>query len=198
MHHGEWEFKFGNTKGMIQPSAEFNTNWSVSCDTIAWELELRLDRTQGIHGLLEAFEKQYDFRVRRAGRLMFGDLPVLLARAGSVLLGGNGPDRLDLEYRLDGAFDHWLLDEFQDTSNVQWHAVNLIDEVVQDASGQRTFFCVGDQKQSVYQWRGGDPKLFDRLEANYGQAREGEFASEQLNESFRSVQLFSKWSIGVW
>ena len=195
MHHGEWEFKFGNTKGMIQPSAEFGHKLErVLRYCIAWEMELRLDRTQGIHGLLDAFEKQYDFRVRRAGRLMFGDMPVLLAPvAGSVLLGGNGPDRLDLEYRLDGAFDHWLLDEFQDTSNVQWHAIaNLIDEVVQDASGQRTFFCVGDQKQSVYQWRGGDPKLFDRLEANYGQAREGEFASEQLNESFRSCPAVLK------
>ncbi|MAE32250.1 MAG: hypothetical protein CMO43_11800 [Verrucomicrobiales bacterium] len=189
MHLGDWEFKFGSTKAMIRPSVEFGHKLErVLRYCIAWELEIRLARTSGIHGLLDAFEKQYDSRVRRTGRLTFSDLPVLLAPTGGRgLLGGSGPDRLDLEYRLDGAFDHWLLDEFQDTSTVQWRAVaNLIDEVVQDASGERTFFCVGDQKQSVYQWRGGDPQLFDRVEAFYGQAGADEFVSDKLNESWRS------------
>ena len=53
-------------------------------------------------------------------------------------------DQLELEYRLDGTFDHWLLDEFQDTSGIQWRAMaNLIDEVVQDPSGERSFFLRG-------------------------------------------------------
>jgi len=189
MHLGDWEFKFGTAKAVVRPSVEFGHKLErVLRYCMAWELEVRLARTQGIHGLLDAFEKHYDSRVRRAGRLIFSDMPLLLAPArGRVLLGGNGPDRLDLEYRLDGAFDHWLLDEFQDTSNAQWRAVvNLIDEVVQDPSGERTFFCVGDQKQSVYQWRGGDPKLFDRLEAFYGQAEADEFVARSLNESWRS------------
>ena len=186
---GDWEFKFGNTKAINKPSAKFGQKLArILHYCIAWELEMRLARTQGIHGLLVAFERQYDSRIRRAGRLMFSDLPLLLAPPdGQVLLGGNMPERLDLEYRLDGAFDHWLLDEFQDTSNVQWRAVaNLIDEVIQDSSGKRTFFCVGDQKQSVYQWRGGDPKLFDRLQDFYSQAGTDEFVVRSLNESWRS------------
>jgi len=138
--------------------------------------------------LLTAYEERYDVQVRRAGRLMFGDLPLLLAPSdGRVLLGGKAPDRLDLEYRLDGEFDHWLLDEFQDTSTVQWRAVeNLIDEVVQDPSGERTFFCVGDQKQSIYQWRGGDPRLFDRVKKKYDQGTGDEFKVDSLNKSWRS------------
>ena len=186
---GDWEFNYGNAKAMNRPSVAFGHKLArVLRYCIAWELEARLDRTRGIHGLLNAFEKEYDSRVRRAGRLMFSDLPLLLAPAGGrVLLGGKGPDRLDLEFRLDGAFDHWLLDEFQDTSTVQWRAVaNLVDEVVQDASGERTFFCVGDQKQSIYQWRGGDPQLFDRVEAFYSQAGGDEFTADSLNKSWRS------------
>ena len=138
--------------------------------------------------MLTAYEERYDVQVRRAGRLMFGDLPLLLAPSdGRVLLGGKAPDRLDLEYRLDGEFDHWLLDEFQDTSTVQWRAVeNLIDEVVQDPSGERTFFCVGDQKQSIYQWRGGDPRLFDRVKKKYDQGTGDEFKVDSLNKSWRS------------
>ena len=189
MERGEWEFKYGNSKGLNRPTADFSQKLArVLRYCIAWELELKLERTQGIHGLLDAFERRYDTMVRRAGRLMFGDLPLLLAPAGGrVLLGGKGPDRLDLEYRLDGAFDHWLLDEFQDTSTVQWRAVaNLIDEVVQDTGGGRTFFCVGDQKQSIYQWRGGDPRLFDRVEAFYSQGMGGEFVVRPLDESWRS------------
>ncbi|MDP6794779.1 MAG: UvrD-helicase domain-containing protein [Verrucomicrobiota bacterium] len=189
MRLGDWEFKFGNTKSVNRPSVEFSQKLAgILRHCVASELETRLARTRGIHGLLDAFEKQYDSRVRRTGRLTFSDLPVLLAPAGGRgLLGGTGPDRLALEYRLDGAFDHWLLDEFQDTSTVQWRAVaNLVDEVVQDASGERTFFCVGDQKQSVYQWRGGDPKLFDRVEAFYSQAGADEFSTDSLNKSWRS------------
>ncbi|MEE2947844.1 MAG: UvrD-helicase domain-containing protein [Verrucomicrobiota bacterium] len=186
---GDWEFKFGNAKAMNRPSVEFGQKLErILRYCVAWELETRLVRTRGIHGLLDAFEKHYDSRVRRTGRLTFSDLPVLLAPVGGRgLLGGTGPDRLALEYRLDGAFDHWLFDEFQDTSTVQWCAVaNLIDEVVQDASGERTFFCVGDQKQSVYQWRGGDPQLFDRVEAFYSQAGADEFTTDSINESRRS------------
>ena len=105
---GDWEFKFGNTKAINKPSAKFGQKLArILHYCIAWELEMRLARTQGIHGLLVAFERQYDSRIRRAGRLMFSDLPLLLAPPdGQVLLGGNMPERLDLEYRLDGAFDH--------------------------------------------------------------------------------------------
>ncbi len=187
LERGEWEFE--HRKKTYSVSVNFSQKLArVLRYCIAWELETKLERTQGIHGLLDAFEKQYDLRIRRAGRLMFSDLPLLLAPAGSrALLGGKGPDQLDLEYRLDGSYDHWLLDEFQDTSTVQWRAVaNLIDEVVQDASGERTFFCVGDQKQSIYQWRGGDPRLFDRVETFYSQGEGGEFEVDALDVSWRS------------
>jgi ATP-dependent helicase/nuclease subunit A len=71
-------------------------------------------------------------------------------------------DRLYIDYRLDGELDHWLLDEFQDTSNMQWAAIrNLVDEVVQDA--HRSFFYVGDVKQSIYGWRGGNHRLFGQV-----------------------------------
>jgi len=187
LERGEWDFE--NRNKTYSVSVDFSQKLArVLRYCIAWELEMKLERTQGIHGLMTAFEERYDVQVRRAGRLVFGDLPLLLAPSdGRVLLGGEAPDRLDLEYRLDGEFDHWLLDEFQDTSTVQWRAVgNLIDEVVQDPSGARTFFCVGDQKQSIYQWRGGDPRLFDRVEKKYDQGNGDEFKVDSLNKSWRS------------
>ena len=184
MESGEWEFTY--SRKTFQPSAEFSRKLaSILRHCVAQELIAKLECTQGIHGLLSAFEVLYDAQVRRSGRLTFADLPVLLApRAGQPLLGSR---QLDLEYRLDGAFDHWLLDEFQDTSTVQWHVVeNLIDEVAQDPDGTRTFFCVGDQKQSIYQWRGGDPQLFDRVEKRYKKGTGLEFDIHSLDESWRS------------
>jgi ATP-dependent exoDNAse (exonuclease V) beta subunit len=187
MKQGKWGFE--NRNKAYSVSADFSQKLArILHYCIAWELEMKLERTRGIHGLLDAFEEHYDSQVRRAGRLIFGDLPLLLAPGeGRVLLGGVGPDQLDLEYRLDGAFDHWLLDEFQDTSTVQWRAVaNLIDEVVQDPSGERTFFCVGDQKQSIYQWRGGDHRLFDRVAEKYAHGKGDEFEVSSLDVSWRS------------
>ena len=187
MENGDWELPFD--RKVYYPTKTFCRKLArVLRHCVAWELETRLPRTKGIHSLLSAYEEVYEAQVRRAGRLTFSDLPMLLApREGQAVLGGVGPNQLDIEYRLDGAFDHWLLDEFQDTSTVQWRVMeNLIDEVIQDPEGQRTFFCVGDPKQSIYQWRGGDPTLFERIEARYQAAASGEFETVLLDVSWRS------------
>ena len=176
LDQGTWSFKFGNSKALNTPSEKFSRQLAaILRQCVAEELAARLGRTRGVFGLMGAFEQRYDAQVRRPGKLSFVDLLVLLnARE----------DRLDLEYRMDGAFDHWLLDEFQDTSRLQWQSIaDLIDEVVQHPEGRRGFFCVGDQKQSLYQWRGGDPRLFDRVEEKYS----GGIESSSLDESWRSV-----------
>ena len=59
--------------------------------------------------------------------------------------------------KLGVRFEHFLLDEFQDTSKVQWENFKpLISN--SDASGNENLL-VGDVKQSIYRWRGSDWKL---------------------------------------
>ncbi len=95
--------------------------------------------------------------------------------------------RLLIDYRLDARIDHWLLDEFQDTSFGQWSVLrNLIDEVVQDPEGRRTFFCVGDVKQAIYAWREGDPRLFREIFEHYNGVSPGTIEEQQLVHSYRS------------
>jgi ATP-dependent helicase/nuclease subunit A len=56
---------------------------------------------------------------------------------------------------------HFMIDEFQDTSPIQWkNLYALIDEAVSKGG---TLFAVGDTKQSIYSFRGGDWKIFRDL-----------------------------------
>lgn len=156
------------------------------------ELESHLTRSRALFDLVGRFEAPYQEMVRSAGRLTFTDITGLLASAGGAVWGGQSLrpfDRQEMDFRLDATHDHWLLDEFQDTSRLQWLAVrNLVDEVVQSDTGRRSFFYVGDTKQAIYTWRGGDPRLFDEISDHYNQSgTERIDTSESLAISRRSV-----------
>jgi len=68
-----------------------------------------------------------------------------------------------LYFRLDSTYQHILIDEFQDTSILQYKILKpLIDEILSgDRTKFKTFFYVGDPKQSIYRFRGGKRELFD-------------------------------------
>ncbi len=158
------------------------------------EIEARLRRTHGVWQLLNRYESTYADRIRRQGKLTFQDLALLLSGSGSedpdtipLLSQLPGDDeRLRIDYRLDARYDHWLLDEFQDTSHLQWKVIaNLIDETIQDTSGERTLFQVGDIKQSIYSWRGGDPTLFRDIYRHYNKHEE-RIIRRDLDVSWRS------------
>jgi ATP-dependent helicase/nuclease subunit A len=155
------------------------------------EFARRLEITQGIHAVLSGYEAVYHEAVRRAGKLTFGDVQRLLTPgeggARPLSRDGSAESRLFIDFRLDAEIDHWLLDEFQDTSFGQWSVLrNLIDEVMQDPTGTRSFFYVGDVKQAVFTWRGGDPRLFREIFNHYNNARPGIIAEEHRVKSWRS------------
>lgn len=157
---------------------------------IELEVMRRLEMTRGIRDVLSSYDRIYHDAVRRAGKLTFGDIQRLLQPRDDAPVwsdddGESGRHLLD--YRLDGEIDHWLLDEFQDTSFGQWSVLrNLVDEVVQDPSGARSFFYVGDVKQAIFSWRDGDPRLFREIFNRYNAIQSGTIAEEHLVESWRS------------
>ncbi len=161
---------------------------------VGGEILVKLRRTRGIWELLSQYESTYSDQVRRQGQLTFQDLQLLLSghdygdRKSSPILTQipGDEDRLQIDYRLDAGYDHWLLDEFQDTNILQWRVIsNLIDEVVQDNSGTRSLFQVGDIKQAIYAWRGGDTRLFNDIAKKYN-ARETRVHPRHLDVSWRS------------
>ena len=163
------------------------------------QISAQLHKTEGVYGLIRRYEEFYNQMIRQGGKLTFADIPFILspdsAQADKDGMGENhyvlsknssGPeDRLYIDYRLDSRFDHWLIDEFQDTSYPQWRIIkNLIDEIVQDDSGGRSFFYVGDVKQAIYGWREGEATLFKSIYEGYKEYTDIEL--KRLSRSFRS------------
>ena len=72
-----------------------------------------------------------------------------------------------VQERLDARISHLLIDEFQDTSPLQWHALHgwlaAYAGAGGGASGQRppSVFIVGDPKQSIYRFRRAEPRVFE-------------------------------------
>ncbi|HEY1052488.1 MAG TPA: UvrD-helicase domain-containing protein [Prosthecobacter sp.] len=152
------------------------------------EIACRAQRTRGMAALMELYESEYSRRVRSRGRLSFADVQRLLATATGSSEGWMDSEGGDLWFRLDSRHDHWLFDEFQDTSRVQWNVVHgLVDEVMQDDSGRRSFYAVGDPKQSIYLWRQAEPGLFQDVLAAWPYHDGDGLRPETLSQSFRSA-----------
>jgi ATP-dependent helicase/nuclease subunit A len=72
-----------------------------------------------------------------------------------------------VQQRLDARLRHVLIDEFQDTSHLQWQALHSWLSSYAGAgggvSGQQALsvFIVGDPKQSIYRFRGAEPRVFE-------------------------------------
>ncbi len=143
------------------------------------ELDLALSRSRGIGQLIAAYDQRLDTELRKKGRLEFGDVKRLL---GAWQNGEEARLRREkIDFRLDGTYRHWLLDEFQDTSLDDWHGLlPLLEEAIVDE--EKTTFIVGDRKQAIYSWRGGEVGLFDEVKNQYG----GGFATAHMSQSYRS------------
>lgn len=77
----------------------------------------------------------------------------------------------EVYYRLSERYKHFLIDEFQDTSPVQWSALKRFLEESLASGG--TFFLVGDAKQAIYDFRGGNSEIFYKAPYEFaGQERE--------------------------
>ena len=123
-----------------------------------------LSRSRGMAELMALYWQIYRDEVLTTGKLVFDDI----TRAVPDLLNDS---RIDVARRLDMTLKHWMLDEFQDTSPQQWEALEpLLREVVSKQEDQ-TLFVVGDEKQSIYAWRGASPELFRMLKTDETWAR---------------------------
>jgi ATP-dependent helicase/nuclease subunit A len=137
------------------------------------------DATLALLRLADVARTDYAARKARRAALDYDDLIVKAA----ALLFGQGHDPAGaaqwVHYKLDEGLDHILVDEAQDTSPMQWRVIRgLAEEFFGDtagrdsATGARTVFAVGDEKQSIYGFQGAAPHMLGEIGTHFaGHAR---------------------------
>ncbi len=153
------------------------------------QLTIRFSRDTELMGSLQALiqrnltEANCALLARTAGTLSAalraGDADFILEKAG-------------IRYR------HVLMDEFQDTSQLQW---SVIRQLLQDvlAGEGNTLLIVGDIKQSIYRWRNGDWHIMEGLSgeriAMNGERVNQRFTS--LTRNFRSSEEVVRFNLSL-
>ncbi|MEZ6105129.1 MAG: 3'-5' exonuclease [Pirellulaceae bacterium] len=106
--------------------------------------------------LLDSFHGHFSQLKRSARGMEFSDV------TRAIDLGWERVRRLGADDREETPLRHWLLDEFQDTNPAQWRS--LEPQVTTALKHDGSLMVVGDTKQAIYGWRGGDARLFDSVE----------------------------------
>ena len=140
--------------------------------------------------IIEIFDRFKEFKKQYLilqNRLSFDDISNIVLEMLSSSI-----DKDFLYFRLDSRFSHLLIDEFQDTSVIQYRILEpFIQESVSGVGVDddfKTFFYVGDIKQSIYRFRGGKKELFDYIASKYPQIK-----VEFLNTNYRSKSEIVKF-----
>lgn len=117
------------------------------------------NQTEGTFQLLERFDFFYDAQKNASRGLRFQDINTALTTCLRV----TNADAF--AHRMNGNIDHLLLDEFQDTALEQWQVLlPFAKRITNSANGDRSYFCVGDTKQAIYGWRGGDADILELMD----------------------------------
>ncbi|QEE48926.1 AAA family ATPase [Flavobacterium alkalisoli] len=91
--------------------------------------------------------------------------------------------------RLGERYRHFFIDEFQDTSQMQWHnLIPLIDNSLssEDMGVKGSLMIVGDPKQSIYRWRGGKAEQFIELSKEFNPFSNPDKEIIELGQNYRS------------
>lgn len=125
--------------------------------------------------ILDAFGRAKNLSIRSSKKLSFAKCALkvyeLLILGEGLNVSAGGIDPQFFYFRMDNTISHILIDEFQDTSPMQYAILQpLIDEIYagrgRDIRGQvddRSVFFVGDSKQCIYGFRGSEAGFFDEV-----------------------------------
>jgi len=95
--------------------------------------------------------------------------------------------------RLGRRYRHFLIDEFQDTSILQWY--NLLPLIEESLSYGNFNMLVGDAKQAIYRFRNGEVELFANLPRLYGNdgSELSMLRQNVLQQEYKEVVLSKNW-----
>lgn len=184
---GEWErFIDQGLAGKIHSGGEKYYSWVIPEEVLrpyralldhakSVLLKRLAAQTEATYKLLSRFDGEFRHLKQERRLLRFDDVTFALAAVDSA-------SSQRMSFRLGGRLSHLLLDEFQDTSLVQWQVLRPLAQAITAQSLNTSLFCVGDVKQAIYGWRGGLAEIFGALE----QELTG-LTNDQLAQSRRSA-----------
>ncbi|MEW6088747.1 MAG: UvrD-helicase domain-containing protein [bacterium] len=106
------------------------------------------------------------------------------------LIRKNEIDVPELYLRLSTRIRHFLIDEFQDTSVLQWRNLDPMIEEILSTGG--SFFYVGDKKQAIFRFRGGESALFDNIKTNYREYVKQNFLDTNYRSQKAIIEFINK------
>ena len=130
------------------------------------------------HEMVRRVYPRYQELLRQSKGLDFDDLLLEVVRLFDA--------RPEILARYQDRYQHILVDEFQDTNTVQYALLRQL------SAKTHNLFCVGDEDQSIYKWRGADFRNIQRFrEHNPG------LTQIVLEENYRSTQTILDAARGV-
>ena len=135
------------------PLNDFCALWGV--DFQLYNTARILDSQIYALGVAAELHKTYNDLMKEKNVLSIDDSNTILR---DIIDGSDAPFVYE---KLGVRFDHFLLDEFQDTAGVQWTNFSPLLHNSESQGGDN--LIVGDVKQSIYRWRGSDWSLLDRI-----------------------------------
>ena len=144
----------------------------------------------------------YDSFKIRDKKFTFSDIAIYTYMAifnkNNALRDENGLTDIFFE-TLDMNIEAIFIDEFQDTSILQW---KILYEFTKKA---KTVICVGDEKQSIYGWRDGEKRLFENLEAILDAKKDSlgkSYRSDRnivsyCNQFFKAIEKIEDWKFPI-
>ncbi len=128
--------------------------------------------------LLHAIAAKVDELNMTANRFQLSNTQSLLS---SLIADSDSPFIFE---KIGAQLKHIMIDEFQDTSTLQWKNFKVLLDNCLSNSGSHDLI-VGDVKQSIYRWRAGDWKLLNDIEHDFHQEQ---LKVEPLDTNYRSEQ----------
>ena len=126
--------------------------------------------------LLGSIEKKVRELNENNNRFLLSDTQQLLH---ALIEGSDSPFIFE---KIGTQLEHVMIDEFQDTSTVQWQNFRvLLDEAMSHEGSSN--LIVGDVKQSIYRWRSGDWRLLNDIEQQF---HEQQIITLPLKTNYRS------------
>ena len=154
---------------------------------------------QQMIGLYGKCLEKYKNKKLDLGAIDFNDMETLAYKAITT-----NPEWSNILYAFDEHTDHLLVDEFQDTSSIQWKIIDKLTEEWRSGLGAKrsegktpTIFLVGDEKQSIYMFRGANVAVFHEVKNRLAEWLGDEAVYLEAKDNYRSLPCIINFANGL-